>query len=549
MEGRARSLVAAFLPEMPKPTGEANIAAYSITPELTSLMHAADLLSKRAMLTPEREALVELATGRRYSFADLNARANGLAHFLNDRLGVGKGDRVSILAHNGIAYIDLFYAVAKIGAVLAPLNWRLAARELAYILNDCRPRALLCGPDVVGTLESLRAEVDLPVCVALEGASIEGALDYDAGLSQAPQTEPVRPQLDAEDPYCILYTSGTTGAPKGAVIPHRQVLWNCINTAASWGLSEQDVSPVFVPLFHAGGLFAFITPLFYLGGKIVLARSLDVDESLRVIEEEGCTVILGVPTIYQMWMKSPRFASADFRGVRWFVSGGAPCPEAIMNAWRDQKGVVFRQGYGLTEVGPNCFSMTDAESVSKSGSVGKPVFHSEMRIQDEAGRECPADQVGELLIRGPHVCSGYWEDPQASSQAIRDGWFHTGDMARRDADGFYFIAGRFKDMIISGGENVYAAEVEAAVLEHPDVAEAALIGEPDDKFGEVGLIVAVPRESTNPTEASVLQICADHLARYKIPKRVVFADGLPYSPYGKVQKAELKKRYLDQGGG
>ncbi len=508
-------------------------------------MHAADLLTRRALLTPEREALVELASGQRFSFGALNARANRLAHFLRDRIGVGKGDRVSILSHNCVAYIDLFYAVAKIGAVLAPLNWRLAGRELAYIVNHCRPKALLCGPEFVDTLASLGSEADLPVCIALEGAAIDGALDYETGLEQALETEPQRPELDAEDPYCILYTSGTTGQPKGAVIPHRQVLWNCINTAASWGLSDQDVSPVFVPLFHAGGLFAFITPLFYLGGRILLARGLDVDESLRVIEEEGCTVILGVPTIYQMWMKSQRFAAADFSGVRWFVSGGAPCPDAIMSAWREHKGVVFRQGYGLTEVGPNCFSMTDTESVPKSGSVGKPIFHSEMRIVDESGRECEAEEVGELLIRGPHVCSGYWQNPEASARAIRDGWFHTGDMARRDADGFYYIAGRFKDMIISGGENIYAAEVEAAVMEHPDIAEAALVGQPDEKFGEVGLMVAVARENSAPTEDSVLQVCAEHLARYKVPKRVIFADALPYSAYGKVQKAELKRRYLN----
>jgi len=489
---------------------------------------------------------VELASKRCYSFAELNARANRLAHFLRERLGVEKGDRVSILAHNSVVYIDLFYAVGKIGAVMAPLNWRLAARELAYILSDSRPKALLCGPEFTATLVELQTQADVGQCVALEGATIDGAPDYDAALAELPETEPLRPpRLEGEDPYCLLYTSGTTGQPKGAVIPHRQVLSNCINTAASWGLSERDVSPVFVPLFHAGGLFAFLTPLFYLGGKIILARSLEVEESLRVIEEEGCTVILGVPTVFRMWMASPGFAAADFSRVRWFVSGGAPCPEALMETWREQKGVVFRQGYGLTEVGPNCFSMTDAESVPKSGSVGKPIFHSEMRIVDRDGKELPADTVGELLIRGPHVCSGYWQNPEATAQAIRDGWFHTGDMARRDSNGFYAIVGRFKDMIISGGENIYAAEVEAAVLEHPEVAEAALIGLPDAKFGEVGLVVVVAREGTAPTAESILQTCADHLARYKVPKRVVFTETLPYSPYGKVQKSVLKQRYAN----
>jgi len=220
-----------------------------------------------------------------------------------------------------------------------------------------------------------------------------------------------------------------------------------------------------------------------------------------------------------------------------------------MAAWRERKGVIFRQGYGLTEVGPNCFSMTDGESVTKSGSVGKPIFHTQMRVVDESGCALGAGEVGELLIRGPHVCSGYWKDPEASARVIRDGWFHTGDMARCDEDGFYFIAGRFKDMIISGGENIYAAEVEAAVLEHPEIAEAALIGEPDEKYGEAGVIVVVAREGTAPTEASVLRVCADRLARYKIPKKVVFAEALPYSPYGKVLKAELRERYLDSAEG
>jgi fatty-acyl-CoA synthase len=310
------------------------------------------------------------------------------------------------------------------------------------------------------------------------------------------------------------------------------------------GLTDRDVSPVFVPLFHAGGLFAFLTPLFYLGGRIVMAKGLDVDDSLRVIERERCTVILGVPTVFRMWEKSPVFPQVDFSQVRFFISGGAPCPTTVIEHWRQAKGVVFRQGYGLTEVGPNCFSMSDADSLSKTGSVGKPIFHSRIRVVDFDGEDVPTGETGELIIEGPHVCAGYWDNAEASARAIRDGWFHTGDMARRDEDGFFYIAGRFKDMLISGGENVYATEVEAVILEHPDLVEAALIGQPDEKFGEVGLIVAVPREGASPTEADVLAICAGRLARYKIPRRVIFTDALPYSPYGKVQKSELKKRFL-----
>jgi len=506
-------------------------------------MNASDLLRTRTRLTPHREALLELATGQRFTFAQLNLRINRLVNFLRQRLGIQSGDRISILAHNSIAYVDLFYAVGKMGAVLAPLNWRLVGQELAYIANDCQPRVLFVGPEFVDMARDIAAM--LPDCrlIGLEGAEIPDAISYQEALESASDAEPESPELTGDSPYCLLYTSGTTGRPKGAIIPHRQVLWNCINTVASWGLSEQDVSPIFVPLFHAGGLFAFLTPLFYIGGRIVLTRFLDVDESLRVIERERCTVILGVPTIYQMWFNSPAFPEVDFSQVRWFVSGGAHCPKPLIEAWRKDKGVVFRQGYGLTEVGANCFSMTDEESVPKTGSVGKPIFHSHMRIVDEQRQDVPVGEVGELLITGPHVYSGYWNNPEATANAMHGGWFCTGDMAYRDEDGFYYIVGRFKDMIISGGENIYAAEVEAVFLEHPHVAEAALIGQPDEKFGEIGLMIVVPKADTSPTEQDLLQACQEKLARYKIPRRVICTDALPYSPYGKVQKAELKKKF------
>ena len=307
----------------------------------------------------------------------------------------------------------------------------------------------------------MRNEINVEHYVNLRGAGIAEALDYEDGLHQASSQEPKRPQMDGETPYCILYTSGTTGNPKGAIIPHRQILFNAINTVISWGLTEEDISPVYTPLFHAGGLFAFLTPILYVGGRIILARDFDPAASLRWIMEEGCTVILGVPTLFQMWMNSDYFEDADFSRVHFFISGGAPCPPQLMDTWRAKKGIIFRQGYGLTEVGANCFSMTDEDSVPKTGSVGKPIFHSKMRVVNpETGEDVPVGEAGELLIWGPHVCAGYWRNPEATAKAIADGWFHTGDMAHKDKDGFYYIDGRYKDMIKSGGENVYAAEVE-----------------------------------------------------------------------------------------
>jgi len=507
-------------------------------------MHAADLLSKRADLTPDRIALVELETGKRFTYFELNQRANQLANYMRNELGVEEGDRVSILAKNSIVYIDLFYGLPKIGAIFAPFNWRLTAKELTYMINDLEPKVLICEPDFVRTLEEMKPEIDVKHYISLRGAEINRAKSYDA-VGRASTLEPAFPSLDAESPYCILYTSGTTGHPKGAVIPHRQILYNCINTVVSWGLTEYDISPVYTPLFHAGGLFAFLSPLLYVGGRIILARNFDPVASMKWILEEGCTVILGVPTLFQMWIDSEYFEEAEFSHVHYFISGGAPCPPKLMNTWREEKGVIFRQGYGLTEVGANCFSMTDEDSVTKTGSVGKPIFHSKMKIIDPVTKEeVQVGEAGELLIWGPHVCSGYWGNPEETSKAIIDGWFHTGDMAHKDKDGFYYIDGRFKDMIKSGGENIYAAEVESIYKKHPAIKDAALIGKPDRVWGESGLIILISEQGEDVTAGELKSFAQTFLAKFKIPKETIFADEFPYTAYGKVEKTKLREKYL-----
>jgi fatty-acyl-CoA synthase len=509
-------------------------------------MHAADLLSTRANLTPSRQALFDAHTGQGYSFAELNQRANRLANFLSDRYSLQKGERVSILAYNCLPYVDLLFGLGKIGAILAPLNWRLTARELSYIINDCQPKVLVCGPEFTPLLEEIRLSMDIQAVIALEGAEIPDAQSYEALLDQASAAEPARPEISPEDAFCILYTSGTTGHPKGAILPHRQILWNAINTVVAWGLCEQDISPILTPMFHSGGLFVFLVPLFYVGGKIILVRTFDPEETLKLIVEHKCSVILGVPTLFQVWMNSPYFKEADFSQVHFFISGGAPCPPSLIHAWSRSKGVVMRQGYGLTEVGVNCFSMTDEDALRKAGSVGKPIFHSPMRLVDTDGHDVAPGETGELIIAGPTVCSGYWNDAEATANALIDGWFHTGDMARMDEEGYFYIAGRYKDMIISGGENIYAAEVEAIFREHPAVADAALIGQPDDKWGEVGLLIVALKPATSVTGDELVEFCLGRLAKYKIPKKVKFIPSLPYSPYGKVIKSELRNMFLGE---
>lgn len=500
----------------------------------------AQWLRRRAALTPERTAITELESGRAVRYRELVSRAHRLAHALRDRLGVRAGDRVAILAHNDPAHVDLLVAASAIGAIAVPLNWRLAGPELAAIAEDCEPRVLLAGDGFVDLAHDVGAWAGIEHVVAVDSPAYR---DLVAAGSEA---APALPALTGDDPACLLYTSGTTGRAKGVIIPHRQILWNCINTAVSWGLRETDVTPIFTPLFHAGGLFAFLTPVLYLGGRVVLARGVTGDDDLRAIERERCTVILGVPTIFQMWRDARAHREVDYGSVRFFATGGAPCPLPLLRAWSEETGAPLRQGYGLTEVGPNCFAMTDAEASERAGTVGRPCVFGDIALVDEDGRAVADGEVGELALRGPHVCAGYWRAPQATAAALRDGWFHTGDLARRDADGMVSIVGRRKEMIISGGENIYAAEVEAVFAEHPAVAEAALIGRADERWGEVGVMVVIPRPGAVTSEGELLGFCDGRLARYKIPKQVVFADDFPRTALGKPHKPTLRRSYGGQ---
>jgi fatty-acyl-CoA synthase len=497
-------------------------------------MNLATIIARRAALTPGREAILEQATGRRFTYAELDDRSRRTAVLLRERFGVGPGDRIAVCAHNGAAYVELLLAAAWVGAVLVPLNWRLAAAELAHAVEDCAPRVVAVGAEQVELIAELATHVALPQLLALDGADLD-ALDHERELAAVSPSGLIA-HGGGDDPLCILYTSGTTGRPKGAVIPHRQVVWNCITTVASWGLRDTDVAPVLVPMFHAGGLFVFTTPILYAGGRLILTRRFESERDLDLLARERCTVVLAVPTMYRLWRETEAYRRVDLSHLRFLITGGAPCPPSLMQAWRDDKGVVFRQGYGATEVGPNCFAMTGLEPAAAAGSIGRPVLHTEVRLS--------GGDRGELLIRGPHVFSGYWNRPEATAEVLRGGWYYTGDLARRDPDGCYYIVGRAKDMIISGGENVYAAEVEAVFAEHPAVAEAALVGQPDPTWGEIGVMYIVPRPGAAPRTDELVRFCAGRLARYKIPKRVVVTDDLPRTALGKPDKPALRRELV-----
>jgi fatty-acyl-CoA synthase len=513
-----------------------------------------DLLGERARLTPDKTALVWVPEGARFTYAELDARAVRCARVLREVLGLAVDDRVALLADNRVEYLDLFFAAPKAGVILVPLGTRLTPHELAGILEDAEPAVFLYGSEHAETVKALRGLTAVPRWVALDDPtdptdrtdpSDFTFAELAAQIDTATPWQPAR--RGPEDLHCLLYTSGTTGRPKGVMIPHRQVIWNGYNTVVGWQLRADDVSPVFTPLYHAGGLAAFLVPIFTIGGTIILHRGFDAAEVWRTIEAERCTVVLGVPTIWKMLLEAPEWELVDLSHVRWLISGGAPLPQYIIEAYQ-RRGVVFKQGYGLTEVGVNCFAMTVEESVARAGSIGKPLMFTETRLADKQGVEVPAGEVGELWLRGPHVCRGYWKNPEATAAALdADGWFHTGDLARRDAQGFHWIAGRQKDMIISGGVNVYPAEIEGELLLHPDVRDAAVVGVPHPTWGEMGIAFIVPRDEADSGRLAeeLSAFLAGRLARYKLPKEFRFIEALPRTAYGKVVKGELRQMVLE----
>jgi fatty-acyl-CoA synthase len=509
-----------------------------------------DLLGERARLTPDKTALVYVPTGERLSYRELDGRAGRCGRAWRERLGLAKGDRFGVLCGNRIEFLDAFFAAPKAGIVLVPLGTRLTPAEIAPILEDAGVSGLLYDGAHVETVRALQggARSAIRHWVAIdEKADPEHAsyADLLAGLQEAPWAHE---RCDPEDLWCLLYTSGTTGRPKGVMVPQRMVVWNGYNTVACWQLCEDDVSPIFTPLYHAGGLGAFLVPIFTIGGTIVVHAGFDPAEIWHTIAQERCTVVLGVPTIWKLLMEAPEFTTADLSSVRWLISGGAPLPLYIIEAYQ-RRGVVFKQGYGLTEVGVNCFSMTVEESERKKGSIGKPLMFTETRLADADGNQVPAGEVGELWLRGPHVCRGYWRNPEATAAALdAEGWFHTGDLAKCDEEGFHTIAGRSKDMIISGGVNIYPAEIEGQLLLHPAVRDAAVVGVPDATWGEVGVAYLVAGEPA-PAPEDLDAFLQERLARFKLPRAYVFVEALPRTPYGKVVKGSLRDDYLSKRGG
>lgn len=479
--------------------------------------------ARRALMSPTSTAL--LFEDEPTTYAELAGRISRLAARLV-AAGLVKGDRVAYLGPNHPAYVETLFATLSAGGIFVPLNFRLTAPEIDQILTDCEPTVLVYAPpcaDVVHAVPTLPHHV-----VALDNPG-PGETPYEEWLVAGPR--PAEVEVVSDDVALIVYTSGTTGRPKGAMLTHANLTWNTVNLLIGADVGADEVTLISAPLFHIAALAQTLLPTLVKGGCALVASGWDVDGVYELIAKHRVTWMFGVTTMYAGLAAAPQWETADLTSLRSLMCGGAAVPEELVRTYQ-RRGLTFCQGYGMTETAAGVTFLEARESAANVGSAGVPVFFADVQI------DSPGTGPGEVLVRGPNVTPGYWGDPGATAAAFTaDGWFRTGDLATVDADGHYRIVGRQKDMYISGGENVYPAEVENALFGHPAVAEVAVIGVPDHQWGEVGRAFVVPASPV--TETELREFLLGRLAKYKVPVRFVFLDRLPRTASGKVRKADL----------
>jgi fatty-acyl-CoA synthase len=499
-------------------------------------MDLSDLIDRNAVFTPDKTAL---RFGRRaWSYASFAARLSTTARALKSQLGIGRGDRVAILSTNHPDYLTLLYACARLGAMLVPLNWRLAVGEQIFILSDASVKVLM--------VEEALAAVVAPLAEALPDARVigldfspAGGSSFDALLEGA-RGDAGNPHVDFSSPLLVVYTSGTTGRPKGAVLQQGALLWNAVMSQHMHGLTADDHVLTVLPMFHVGGLNIQTTPALQLGATVTLHQRFTPDETLATIARDRPTLTVLVPSTIQAIIEHPDWHATDVSSLRAVTTGSTQVPQPLIEAVQ-ARGVPVLQVYGATETCPIAVYTRLGGDLMRRGSTGLPGLMCEARVVDDSGSEVPPGIAGEVLVRGPNVFCEYWGNKAATSQALRDGWYHSGDIGTRDPDGYFFIHDRKNNLIISGGENIYPAEVERVLTDHPSVAEAAVIGRPDAKWQEVPVAFVVCRAGAAIDDAVLKQHVAQHLARFKIPRDVIFVDTLPRNALGKVQHFRLRE--------
>jgi fatty-acyl-CoA synthase len=498
-----------------------------------------DWLSYYADFDPNRVAAVDLATDRWLTYGELNGRASRLATGLRERFGVRPFDRVAFIARNSTDHFETMFACWKLGALFVPLNWRLAPREAVEVLRHCEPRVVLHD----GAFEPLLEGDATPRLRRRPG---EEGCEYES-LIAAHEPSVRMTDVSFDTPNMLLYTSGTTGRPKGVIYTHRMTLNIVVHAALHARVRAGSRTLTYLPLFHAAGLYAVSTPQFHYGGAVLVMREWDTEACFRHLVDPklGVTHVVGVPTSYQLLAELPGFQEAEFPALEVAAVGGAPVPLALLETWQ-RKGCELSQSFGMTEAFSVAFCPPE-KAREKIGSAGHAMMHIDVRIGDEDGQELPRGGVGEIQVRGPGVTPGYWNDPDATAAAFtRDGWFRTGDAARMTADGTIYVVDRIKDMIISGGENIYPAEIENVIDSLPAVSHCAVIGVPDPQWGEAAVALVQLRAGQSLDEDAVLERCRGQLAGFKVPRQVRFVDRLPLGPAGKVLKKVLRREYLGE---
>jgi fatty-acyl-CoA synthase len=510
-------------------------------------MYIGDYLGRRSVYSPDALAVIDAGKNPHWhlTYAQLNTRANRLANWLRDEAGVGKGDRVAILANDGVEFLDAFFACSKLGAVLTCLNWRLHWRELLQLVEMTAPAVLIFSANFTEAAASIAGEsAAVRHLMHIDGDGAPGSLHFEATLQTAPPHPVATEDLTEENIACLIFTGGTTGLPKAAQVSHRMIAWNTLNTIIH-DITHGDLTVNVFPMFHTGGLLVYTTPLLILGGTVVLTRGFNAEQVLDLIQQYRATFFAGVPTMYQMLTSAANWPAADLGSLRFCTSGGAPLPVSLVEQFRDEKGVRFKQGFGMSEFGPGIFALAPDDAIRKAGSIGRPNFFVDARIVDDDNQPLPPGEIGELVLKGPSMSSGYFNNPESSREAVDDaGWFHTGDLAYCDDEWYFYIVDRKKDMFISGGENIYPAEIEQVLYRHPAVQMCAVIGVPDERWGEAGKACVKLKPGQQASEAELIEFMQAHLARYKVPRSVEILDELPISGAGKILKRELRERFM-----
>jgi fatty-acyl-CoA synthase len=493
-----------------------------------------DWIARHAERTPSKLAAIDLGAERKFSYKSFDERIGRLAAYLRQSLGVARGDRVAVLAHNSTNTLEVQFACGRLAAIFLPLNNRLTLEELEFILGDAGPKVLVCDFEFEDIAANLGASfTNLAILKTGSGHSYEAAIEARLEpLSHEPVTH--------DDVATIMYTSGTTGRPKGAMITYGMNVWNAVNISPIAGIDPNTVALTTLPLFHTGGLNCYTNPVLHAGGTVVIMKIFDPSRSLNLLtsREYGLNLYFGVPSSYLFMSQCPEFADANFAGLTGGV-GGASMPVALLEQYQS-RGLDILQGYGMTETGPFVFCLGREDAALKIGSCGQSVMHTEVKVVDQNGDTVDRETAGELWVRGPNITTGYWNRPEANKTSFVDGWLNTGDIVRADKDGYYYIVDRSKDMYISGGENVYPAEVENVIFQINEVADVAVVGVPSDRWGETGRAFIVRKPGGTLDQSAIVAHCRAKLATFKCPAIVTFVEELPRTASGKVHKPTLR---------